>query len=145
MSRTVNSMQKEDLILLVDDSVSMRQTVKNILTADGYTNIHGASNGKEALAKIRHCLDQGEMFRLIFLDWNMPEMDGLDFLRVCRKDLGLKNVAIIMLTAVSDQKSVITALSSGATSYIAKPVSAGTLLKKIDQVDGWLAAQEKKK
>jgi len=136
-------MQKESPILLVDDSMAMRQTVKNVLGGVGYNNVHVASNGKEALDKIRDATKTGTMYKVIFLDWNMPEMDGLAFLRVCRGDLDLKDVAIIMLTAVSDQKSVVTALGSGATSYITKPVSAETIVKKIEQIGNWLGAQEK--
>jgi two-component system chemotaxis response regulator CheY len=134
-------MQKDSPILLVDDSMAMRQTVKNVLSSTGYTNVQVASNGKEALAKIRGAMDNGQMFKVIFLDWNMPEMDGLEFLKVCRTDLGLKEVAIIMLTAVSDQKSVVLALGSGATSYITKPVSAETIVKKITQIGAWLNTQ----
>ena len=137
-------LQKDSPILLVDDSMAMRQTVKNILSLNGYTNVHVASNGKEALAKIKSAFENSQMYKVIFLDWNMPEMDGMEFLKICRGDLDLKEVAIIMLTAVSDQKSVITALGSGATSYITKPVSAETVLKKIEQISGWLATQGKK-
>lgn len=135
---------KESPILLVDDSMAMRQTVKNVLASHGHMNIHAASNGKEALTKIRESTKSGAEYRVIFLDWNMPEMDGLEFLRICRNDMGLKNIAIIMLTAVSDQKSVVTALNNGATSYITKPVSAETIMKKIGQVSGWLDAQDRK-
>jgi two-component system chemotaxis response regulator CheY len=136
-------MQKESPILLVDDSMAMRHTVKNILTSAGYTNIQVASDGKEALAKIKEATDHNQMFKVIFLDWNMPEMDGLEFLKICRGELAIKDTAIIMLTAVSDQKSVVLALGSGATSYITKPVSAETIIKKIEQIGNWFAAQGK--
>jgi len=136
-------MQKDSPILLVDDSMAMRQTVKNALISLGHLNVQVASNGKEALAKIRSAIEAQQMYEIIFLDWNMPEMDGLAFLKVCRGDLGLKDVAIIMLTAVSDQKSVVTALSSGATSYITKPVSVETISKKIEQVSTWMNNQRK--
>lgn len=132
-------------ILLVDDSLAMRQTVKNILNAAGYRNIHIASDGKEALGRINTAAQHGEMFRVIFLDWNMPEMDGLEFLKACRADPRTKNVAIVMLTAVSDQKSVVTAMNSGATSYITKPVSSDTLLKKLGQVSVWLENRRENK
>ena len=137
----ITTIPKDIPILLVDDSIAIRQIVKNVLISAGFTNIHAASNGKEALAKIQTASTEDQMFRIIFLDWNMPEMDGLAFLKVCRSDLGLKDIAIIMLTAVSDQKSVVSALSSGATAYITKPVAGETILKRIEQVAKWFESQ----
>ncbi|MDR3450684.1 MAG: response regulator [Alphaproteobacteria bacterium] len=134
-------LHKDSPILLVDDSVTMREMVKDVLVSDGYTNIQSAQDGKDALVKLKRALTMGEMYKVIFLDWNMPEMDGLSFLKICRGDLGLKDVAIVMLTAVSDQKNVVKALSNGATSYITKPVSAATLLKKLKQVSDWFMAR----
>jgi two-component system chemotaxis response regulator CheY len=136
--------EKDSPILLVDDSMAMRHTVKNILSASGYTKVQSAGNGIEALQKIRVAIKENRIYKVVFLDWNMPEMDGLAFLKACRGDLGLKNMAIIMLTAVSDQKSVVQALSCGATSYITKPVSAETIMKKLDQVGSWIESRGKK-
>ena len=139
----ITMIAKDSLLLLVDDSMAMRQTIKNVLTDEGFKNIHTASDGKEAMARIKGAMENDQMYNIIFLDWHMPEMDGLEFLKTCRNEMGLKKVAIIMLTAVSDQKSVITALNSGATSYITKPVSAKTLLTKIEQVSEWLEKGKK--
>jgi two-component system chemotaxis response regulator CheY len=136
-------MEKDAQILLVDDSMAIRQTVKSALLNLGYSNIHLATTGTEALAKIRAAIKTNQMYQMIFLDWNMPEMDGLTLLKVCRDELPLKQVGIIMLTALSDQKSIVTALSNGANSYITKPVSVDTISKKIDQVSAWLANQAK--
>ena len=136
-------MEKDAPILLVDDSMAMRHTIKSALTSLGYMNTHLASNGKEALMKIRDALEANQMYQLIFLDWNMPEMDGLTLLKICREELSLKDVAIIMLTAVSDQKSIVTALNRGANSYITKPVSVDTISKKIEQVSAWIDNQRK--
>ncbi len=134
-------LSKETPILLVDDSMAIRQIVKNVLVSAGYTNIQSAADGREALAKIKGNMENGTMYKVIFLDWNMPEMDGLEFLKICRSDLHLNDVAIVMLTAVSDQKSVVTALSNGATAYITKPVSSETVLKRLDQIGQWFESQ----
>lgn len=136
-------MQKDISILLVDDSIAMRHTIKNMLNDLGYANIHTASNGVDALNKIRNSIAAGQVYPLIFLDWNMPEMDGLTLLKICRGELGLKDVAIVMLTAVSDQKSVVEAMNSGVTSYITKPVSTDIIAKKLVQVDAWMNNQRK--
>lgn len=132
---------KESRILLVDDSLVMRMTVTSALSSAGYKDVQGASNGKEALERIKEALRDGTMYKVIFLDWNMPEMDGLAFLHACREELGLKDVAIIMLTAVTDQKSMMMALTHGATSYITKPVSSEIILEKMEQVGSWLGTE----
>ncbi len=128
-------------ILLVDDSIAMRQTVCNALHAAGYTNVDIAGDGKEATTKIKDAITNQDMYKIIFLDWNMPEMDGLSFLKLCRGELGLKDVAIIMLTAVADQKSLVEALGAGATSYMTKPVPVEAILRKVEQVGAWIDAQ----
>ena len=128
---------KDTPILLVDDSLAIRQIVKGVLVNAGYVNVQSAADGKEALAKLKGLIGTDQMYKVIFLDWNMPEMDGLEFLKICRNDLGLKEVAIIMLTAIADQKGVVTALSNGATAYITKPATSETILKRLEQVETW--------
>lgn len=136
-------MEKDAPILLVDDSMAMRQTIKSVLISLGFSNMQAATNGVEALAKIRASVKASAPFKIIFLDWNMPEMDGFHVLQVCRGDLGLRETAIIMLTAVSDQKSIVKAMNAGANSYITKPVSAETISTKIEQISAWMEAQRK--
>jgi len=139
--RVIYMLPKDSPILLVDDSQAIRQLVKNVLISEGYTDIQSAADGKEALSKIKGVMNNDKMYKVIFLDWNMPEMDGLEFLKICRGDLHLNEIAIVMLTAVSDQKSVVTALSNGATAYITKPVSSETVLKRLDQIGKWFESQ----
>jgi two-component system chemotaxis response regulator CheY len=126
--------------LLVDDDVVMQTTTTKVLNNAGYTNIQVANNGKEALDKIKTVVKTKDMFKIILLDWNMPEMDGLSFLKICRADLCIKGVAIIMITSFTDQKSLILALGNGATTFMTKPVSGETLLKKIEQIGNWIDA-----
>jgi len=127
-------------ILIVDDDVAMQQTTIKALNDAGYINVQIAKNGNEALDKIKAVLKTKDMFKIILLDWNMPEMDGLTFLKLCRSDLSLKDVAIIMVTAYTDQKSLILALGNGATTFLPKPVSPETLLRKIEQIGNWIDA-----
>ncbi|MFA4993915.1 MAG: response regulator [Bdellovibrionales bacterium] len=127
-------------ILLVDDDVVMLQTTQKILNGAGYKNIQTANNGEEALTMIKAVLNTEKMYKIIFLDWDMPKMDGLAFLKICRGDLALKDIAIIMLTSFTDQKSLILALGSGATSFMTKPVAAEALLNKVEQISNWIDA-----
>lgn len=68
-------------VMLVDDSTTMRNIQKKVLTRLGYTDIVEASDGKEALDKAKDGKPD-----LILLDWNMPELDGLGFLKAFRTD-----------------------------------------------------------
>jgi len=128
-----------DPILVVDDSAVIRQTVKGTLDNMGCACVDVAANGAEALKKCK-----AKSFKVIFLDWNMPEMDGLAFLKAYRGELGIKNTAVVMLTAMSDKKDILLALENGATDYVTKPVSIDTIQKKMAQAIEWLAKQEKK-
>lgn len=137
-------MDKDFGILLADDSMVMRQTVKSVLASEGYFNVQVASTGVDALAKIRESIANKAPFKLIFMDWNMPGMDGLSLLKLCRGDLGLKDTAIIMLTAVSDQQSVISVMKAGANAYLIKPVSADMIISKLEQVTAWMETNKEK-
>lgn len=127
-------------ILIVDDDIALKQSAQNALSGAGYKNVHMASNGKEALQKIETALAEKNMYKIIFLDWNMPEMDGLAFLKICRAELVLKDVAIIMITSFTDQKSLILALGSGATTFMTKPISSEAFVRKVDQIANWINA-----
>jgi len=130
-------MQVGDPILIVDDSAAMRQTVKSTLIGMGYQNVHIATNGAEALAQCKH-----SGFKLIFLDWNMPEMNGLDFLKAYRANVAPRDSAVVMLTASGDRRSILTAMENGATDYVIKPVSVETIKRKINQISAWFARAE---
>lgn len=125
-------------ILIIDDDPTIRQSTREVLSEAGYDNIQEAGDGKEALEMIRAARAKKEMYKIIFLDWNMPQMDGLSFLKVCRGDLALKDVAIIMITSFTDQKSLILALGNGATTFMTKPVSSEAILRKVEQIAKWI-------
>ena len=127
-------------ILLVDDDVVMQQSTQKILADAGYTNIVVANDGMEALDLIKAAIKGDCMFRIIFLDWDMPKMDGITFLKICRGDLGLRDVAIIMVTTFTDQKRLILALGSGATTFMTKPVPPEAILRKVEQISNWIDA-----
>ena len=124
-------------ILVVDDSAAMRQTVKSVLIARGYDKIEMASNGTEALQK---CAEAS--FKIVFLDWNMPGVDGMSFLQSFRSNTANQKSAVVMLTALSDKKSVIAAMEAGATYYMTKPVSTENIQKKLEQAIEWVKTQE---
>ena len=114
-------------ILIVDDSVTMRKIIKHHLTQLGYNSIIEASNGKEGLKKLVE-----EKIDLIICDWNMPEMNGLQFLYNLRENW--QEIPVIMLTTVNTQDEVIAAMKAGANSYLTKPFTRDSLKEKIEQI-----------
>lgn len=127
-------------ILIVDDDIVMKQSAQKALNGAGYVNVDMVGDGKEALGKIETALAEKNMYKIIFLDWNMPEMDGLAFLKICRTELALKDVAIIMITSFTDQKKLILALGCGATTFMTKPISPEAIVRKVDQIANWIDA-----
>lgn len=115
--------------LIVDDSTTMRKIIKLNLTKVGYSNIIEAAHGAEALQKLAT-----EKVDVIFSDWNMPEMNGLQFLQKLRSQSDYQDIPVIMLTTVSTQDEVVAALKAGASSYIVKPFTADKLREKIEAV-----------
>jgi two-component system chemotaxis response regulator CheY len=123
---------KETRFLVVDDMSTMRKIIRTILAQLGYTNVDEAENGKEALAKLRV-----GSYQFVLLDWNMPEMDGLEALKAIRADEKLKDIPVIMVTAEAKKESVLTAIQAGANNYVVKPFTPEVLKEKIEKV--WTA------
>jgi len=135
---TMTKLRSDIPLLIVEDSMVMRQMIQNILADLGYNNISVAPNGAVALEKIKESQRLGTPYQMVFLDWGMPEMDGLLFLKTCRAHRDLDRMAIIMLTAVSDKNCMISALENGATAYITKPFTPEDVAEKIEQVSEWI-------
>lgn len=128
-------------ILLVDDFEMVRTMLKNVLTNLGFQNFTEAENGQEALDLITKAKEEGAPFELVFCDWNMPIMTGIELLETIKKKPELKGLLFVMVTAEVEQQSVIRALKAGANDYIFKPVAPDALSKKIDRL---LKTSEKK-
>jgi two-component system chemotaxis response regulator CheY len=116
-------------ILVVDDMVTMRKIVKNILKQLGFTHIEEAENGQEALQKLR-----GDTFGFVVSDWNMPVMTGIDMLRAIRGDEKLKAIPVLMVTAEAQQSNLVEAVQAGVSNYIVKPFTAETMQEKLGKI-----------
>ena len=117
-------------VLVVDDSRIMRNIVKNTFTSmEIPCQFVEAGNGKEALKQ----LEQQEI-HLVILDWNMPELSGLDFLKTVRAMDKYKSLPIIMVTSEAARYNVIEALKNGATDYIIKPVNEKNFKEKLSKI-----------
>jgi two-component system chemotaxis response regulator CheY len=116
-------------ILVVDDFSTMRRIVRNLLKELGYTNVDEAEDGVAALQKLN-----GSNFQFVVTDWNMPNMTGIELLRAIRADAALKNLPVLMITAEAKKENIIEAAQSGASGYIVKPFTAGTLEEKLNKI-----------
>jgi two-component system chemotaxis response regulator CheY len=118
-------------ILAVDDSPTMRRIIINTLKRAGFNNVIEASDGKDALAKMKI-----ERPNFIITDWNMPEMDGMTFVTTIRATEEYKELPVLMVTTRSVQEDIVAAMKAGVNNYIVKPFTPDTLKAKIDQMVG---------
>ena len=113
-------------ILLVDDSKTMRSIQKSVLTQLGYTEIEEACDGQDALSKVGAFQPD-----LMLVDWNMPNMDGITFVKHVRQND--KTTPIIMVTTESEKSRVIEAIKAGVNNYVVKPFTPDSLSQRITE------------
>ena len=116
-------MESLPLILVADDSTSVRRLAQHLLQSNGY-RVETAADGLQAL----HMLEQQEMPALLLADIEMPEMDGLDLLRRIRSDARLRQLPVVMLTAHAAGPLSQKAIDSGAQAFLTKPYAPNELL-----------------
>jgi DNA-binding NtrC family response regulator len=119
-------LQEYKRILVVDDEENARVALSKILTHDGY-EVSSAGNGLEALNFLR-----SNNVELIITDLNMPEMNGLMFLRELKRSYPASKV--IMITAYGEVESYLEAITLGAFEYINKPIKYDDLKKVINKI-----------
>ncbi|MDR2943358.1 MAG: response regulator [Treponema sp.] len=114
-------------IMIVDDSRIMRNTVKGVFSGvESSCNFVEAKDGEEAFALL-----DSQRVDLILLDWNMPRLSGIDFLKQIRAMDQYKELPIIMVTSEASKINVIEALKNGATDYITKPIKLDLFKSKL--------------
>ena len=116
-------------VMIVDDAPTMRRIVRSLLRELGLKNVREAENGSVALEELK--LKKAD---LALVDWNMPQMDGIELLRAIRQDDNLKNMPVLMITAESKKENVLTAVQAGVNNYIVKPFNAKTLEEKLNKI-----------
>jgi two-component system chemotaxis response regulator CheY len=113
--------------IVIDDSSAMRRILRRIVSQHGF-DVCEAGNGREALAVLAECDPVPE---LALIDWNMPEMNGLEFIHAVRKDPRYSQLTLFMVTTESEQSQIVRALAAGAHEYLIKPFTADAVAEKL--------------
>ena len=116
-------------ILITDDALFMRVTLKNILTQNGYEVAGEASNGQEAVEKYAELHPD-----LVLMDITMPIMDGITACRAIKA--GYPDANVVMCTAMGQKNMVIEAIQAGAKDFIVKPFQPGRVLESVQKLIG---------
>lgn len=119
--------------VIVDDQLTMRSLVRTALQQIGVLDIREYPSAGEAFQDLK-----SRPAHVVFSDFNMPGMDGLEFLRAIRADATTKAMAFILLTGRADKELVQRAAQFGANNYMVKPFTVATLKQKLDQIFGEL-------
>jgi two-component system chemotaxis response regulator CheY len=115
--------------LIVDDSSTMRRIIINTLHKLGHEDVTEAANGREGLER----LGDGPI-DVIITDWNMPEMNGIEFIRTLRTMPASRHTPVLMVTTNAAKEDIVEALRAGVTSYVVKPFTPETMREKIEAV-----------
>jgi two-component system, chemotaxis family, chemotaxis protein CheY len=113
--------------LVIDDSRAMRMILKRIVTKLNF-EVTEAADGQEALDLLA---SMGEVPELALIDWNMPNMNGLEFVTKARADPRLREMTLVMVTTESEQNQIVRALAAGAHEYVIKPFTEGAMIEKL--------------
>jgi two-component system, chemotaxis family, chemotaxis protein CheY len=113
--------------LVIDDSRTMRRIVAGTLEGMGFQT-EPAEHGRAAL----DLLESGLEVELCCIDWNMPVMDGLEFVTKVRANPAWRNITLMMVTTESEQSQIVRALAAGAHEYLIKPFTPDALRGKLD-------------
>jgi two-component system chemotaxis response regulator CheY len=116
--------------LVIDDSRAMRRIVGTILKDFGY-EVREAGDGRQALDVLQEGSREDWVPDLCCIDWNMPVMDGLQFVFAVRADPAFRQVTLMMVTTESETGQIVKALAAGAHEYLIKPFTADALRDKL--------------
>ncbi len=114
--------------LVVDDSMVIRNIHKNTLKENGFSDsdIHEADNGLSALE-----IALKEQINLFLVDWNMPEMNGYQFVCAVRSNPAYNNLRLMMVTTESELSQMVSVLNAGADEYVMKPFTREIIFDKL--------------
>jgi two-component system chemotaxis response regulator CheY len=113
--------------LVVEDSTTIRMILRKFLGKLGFDVVE-AGNGREGLERLREMTQTD----VVLVDWNMPEMNGVDFVRAVRADREYDVLPLVMVTTNTELENVAEALSAGANEYVMKPFTLDMIREKLE-------------
>ena len=116
-------------VLVIDDSRAMRMILRTALVELGH-EVTEAANGQEGLQKLK----AGGPFGLALVDWNMPVLNGLEFVQAVRGDPANADMKMMMVTTEMETEQVAKALEAGANEYVMKPFTNEIIKEKLEMV-----------
>ena len=116
-------------VIIADDSKVMRNIIEKALLPMGLETLH-AGNGQEVLDLLE---THGQGIGVIFLDWNMPVMNGLECLESMKKNVKYQNIPVLMISTESESDKMDKATKAGAKGYLSKPFTSEELIKFINK------------
>lgn len=122
----INHTAKHMRALVIDDSRAIRLILSRTLQELGFQTLE-AANGKEALA----VLEREGPVELALVDWNMPEMNGLEFVQAARARPAWGSMRMMMVTTETEMERVVKALEAGADEYVMKPFTREVIAEKL--------------
>jgi two-component system chemotaxis response regulator CheY len=114
------------LALVIDDSRAMRMILRRVLTASGFEVIE-AGDGQQALDLVA----AGPVPDVALIDWNMPVMNGLEFVVAVRANKDYRQMTLMMVTTESEHSQIVRALAAGAHEYVLKPFTNEAITEKL--------------
>lgn len=118
--------------LVIDDSRAVRMLVGNILREQGFEVVE-AIHGRDALEKLR----SHPSIDLALVDWNMPVMDGLEFIQTVRRSREWDSLRLVMVTTETEAEQVQRAMNAGANEYVMKPFTPEVLVAKLSLLEAF--------
>jgi two-component system chemotaxis response regulator CheY len=112
--------------LIIDDSKAMRKVLGRTMSNMGF-EVDEAMNGEEAIVLLEHSDNTG----IVLVDWNLPEMSGLDFVKAIRSTDHYDSIRLMMVTSDTDEDQMATAFQAGVDEYVTKPFTADIIRDKV--------------
>lgn len=116
--------------IVIDDSRAMRMILRRIAGQLGF-EVTEAGNGQEALDQLEELIKEATVPELALIDWNMPIMNGLEFVTAVRDDPRFRAMTLMMVTTESEQSQIVRALAAGAHEYVVKPFTPDAITEKL--------------
>ena len=112
--------------LIIDDSRAMRRILRGIVEPMGF-EVSEAGNGKQGLEQLNRLED----VELVLVDWNMPEMNGLEFVQAVRSDDSRRDLKLVMVTTETEPAKMARAMMAGVDEFVMKPFTQDILIDKL--------------